>query len=67
MLLLLRSGWCKFRYLVPLLAGRGFPLEAKGRLYSACVQSVMLYGSETWPVKEENVIRLERNDVWMVR
>ena len=52
---------------MPLLASRGFPLEAKGRLYSAYVQSVMLYGSETWPVKEENVIKLERNDVWMVR
>ena len=34
----------------------------KGRLYSACVPSLKLYLSETWrPVKENNVIRLERN------
>ena len=26
-----------------------------------------LYGSETWPVKEKVVIRLERNGVGMVR
>ena len=27
----------------------------------------MLYGSETWPVKEEYMIRLERNDASIVR
>ena len=27
----------------------------------------MLYGSGTWPVKEEDVIRLERNGARMVR
>ena len=37
----------KFRDFVPLFASRGLPLEAKGRLYSMCVRSVMLYGSET--------------------
>ena len=52
---------------MPLLASRGLPLGAKDKLYSACVLSVMLYGNETWPVKEEDVNRLERNDVKMVR
>ena len=50
--------WCKFRYLVRLLASRGFPLGVKGRLYFAYVRSFMLYESETWPVKEEDVVRL---------
>ena len=27
----------------------------------------MLYGSDTWPVKKEDVIRLERNDARIVR
>ena len=27
----------------------------------------MLYGSMTWPVKEEDIKRLERNDVRMIR
>ena len=49
-----------------MLAGKGLPLEAKGRLYSACVRSVILYGSEAWPVIDENVIRLERNDANMI-
>ena len=50
-----------------MLASRGFPLGAKGRLYSACVCSVMLYGTETWSVKKEDVIGLENNDAKMVR
>ena len=52
---------------MPLLASRGPPLGAKGRLYSGCVLSIMLYGSETWPIKEEDVVRLERNDTRIVR
>ena len=47
--------------LVSLLAIRGLPLGKKGRLYSTCVRSFMLYGSETKPVKEDQ-IRLETND-----
>ena len=43
----IRSGWCKFRDLVPLLASTSLPLGAKDRLYSACAHSVMLYGRET--------------------
>ena len=55
-----RSGWCKSRDLVPLLASRG--LRAKDRLHSACVRSAMLHGSGKWPIKEVDVIRLDRND-----
>ena len=45
-----------FRDLVSLLASRDFPLGAKGRLCSMCVRS------ETWPVKKEYMIRLDRFD-----
>ena len=31
----IRSRWCKFRDLVPLIVSRGLPLGAKGRRYSA--------------------------------
>ena len=41
----IRRRWSKFRDLVSFVASRGLPLERKGRLYSACVHSVMLYGS----------------------
>ena len=45
-------------YLLPLLVTRGFPLGAKGRLYSVCVRSVVTW---KWDLKED-VIRLEIND-----
>ena len=59
--------WFKFRDLVSLLAIRGLSLVAKSRSYSTCVCGVMLYENETWPVKEEDVIRREKNDAKMVR
>jgi len=34
------------------------PLIARGRLYSSYVRSNMLHGSETWPVRKENVVAL---------
>ena len=63
----IRSGWKKFRELLPLLASRVFSLKMKGRVFEACVRSVVLYGSETWAVKEEDLTRLHRNDLRMVR
>jgi len=34
-------------------------LIRRGRLYSSCVQSSMLHGSETWPVRKENEVALQ--------
>jgi len=41
--------------------------EMRGRLYSSCVQSSMLYGSETGPVRKENKVALQRAEKRMVR
>ena len=52
----IRIGWNKFRQLVPLLTNKDVSLIMRGRLYSSCVRSSMLHGSETWPVRKENVV-----------
>ena len=39
----------------------------RGRLHSSCVRSSMLHGSETWPVRKENVVALQRAEMRMVR
>jgi len=39
----------------------------RGRLYSSCVRSSVLYGSETWPVRKENEVALQRAEMRMVR
>jgi len=42
-------------------------LTVRGRLYSSCVQSSMLHGSETWHVRKENEVALQRAEMRMVR
>ena len=44
----IRVGWNKFRQLVPLLTNKDISLIRRGKLYSSCVRSSMLHGSETW-------------------
>ena len=63
----IRIGWNKFRQLVPLLTNKDVSLIMRGKLYSSCVRSSMLHGSETWPVRKENVVALQRAEMRMVR
>ena len=55
------------RHLVPLLASRGLPCRTKGTSYFAIAYSAILSGNETWPITEEDVIKLKRNDANKVR
>ena len=52
----IQIGWNKFWQLVPLLTNKNVSLIMRGRLYSSCVRSSMLHGSETWPVRKENEV-----------
>jgi len=42
-------------------------LIRRGRFYGSCVQSTMLHGSDTWPVRKENEVALQRTETRMVR
>jgi len=63
----IQTGWNKFRQLVPVPTNRDRSLISRGRLYSSYVQSSMLHGSETWPVRKENEVALQRAEMRMVR
>jgi len=63
----IQIGWNKFRQLVPLLTNRDISLIRRGRVYSSCVRSSMLHGSETWPVRKENEVALQREEMRVVR
>ena len=63
----IRIGWNKFMQLVPLLTNKDVSLIMRGRLYSSCVRSSMLHGSETWCVRKENEVALQRVEMRMVR
>ena len=63
----IRIRWNKFGQLVPLLTSKDVSLIMRGRLYSSCVQSSMLHGSETWAVRKENEVALQQTEIRVVR
>jgi len=52
-----RCAWGKFMKLAPVLTSRGASLKVKGKVYRACIQSVLGYASETWAVKVDDMAR----------
>ena len=56
--MLSKIGWNKFRQLVPLLTNKDVSL---------ILPMLSLHGSETWPVRKEIVVALQRAEMRMVR
>lgn len=48
-----------FREILPFLTSRVLSIEVKGRLYKACIRSVMIDGSQTQVVKQEDLDHME--------
>jgi len=64
---IIQIGWNKFTQLVPLLTNKDVSLIMRGRLYNSCARNSMLHGSETWHVRKENEVALQRAEMRMVR
>ena len=62
-----KTAWKKFRELLPVLTSRHLSYKTRGHVYSSCVRSAMLHASETWPLTNTNLQRLQRNDRVMIR
>ena len=62
-----RINWVKFRKCGELLLENIFSLKIKGKIYRCCVRSAMLYGSETWCLKENGKAILRRRQRAMMR
>ena len=62
-----RIGWMKIRECRELLRGRRFSLRMKGMVCRSCIRSAMLYGSETWCLRETEMTILKRTERAMVR
>ena len=52
----------KFREYLPILTGKGFSLKLKGKVYATYVRSCLMHGSETWPMKVEHELKMNRTD-----
>ena len=62
-----KIGWAKFRECRELLYGKRFSLKMKGRVNRSCVRSAILYGSETWCLRESEMAILRRTERAMAR
>jgi len=62
-----RVGWAKFRECAEFLYGKRFSLKLKGKIYQSCVRPAILYGSETWCLKENELGILRRTERAMMR
>jgi len=62
-----RSAWKKFREYLPILTGKGFSLTLKGKVYATFVRSCLMHGTETWPIKVENELKMNRTEMSMIR
>ena len=64
---MIQTGWLKFRKLTGLLIGKGMSLRWKGIIYTTCIWPAMLYGSEIWPTKIEDIRKMQRSEMRMLR
>ena len=60
-------GWNRCRQLASFLTAKDIPFRDRGKVYDACIRSCMLHGSETWALNRENEVKLERNDMKILR
>ena len=63
---IVRSAWRKFSEYLPFVTGKGFSLKLKGKVYATCVNCLM-HGSETWPMKVQHELKLNRTEMSMIR
>ena len=61
------SSWGKFRELLPILTCRSLSWRTRWKVFSACVRSVLLYGTENWNMRTTHTNKLERTDRAMLR
>ena len=63
----IQTGWLKFMELSGLLIGKGMSLRAKEIIYTTCLRPAMLYDSEIWPTKIEDIRKMQRSEIRMLR
>ena len=63
----IQTGWLKFRELSGLLIGKGMSVKSKAIIYTTCIRHAMLYDSETWPTKIEDIRKIQRSEMRMLR
>ena len=56
----MRSGWTEFKECRDISLSKRFFFKIKERIYSSCVRSTMLFGSEVWCLRQNELDILKR-------
>jgi len=62
----IRSAWKKLKSSQSICVYQprnGFSLKLKGNVNTSCVRSCLIYGCETWPMKTEHELKLDRTEL----
>jgi len=57
----------KFREYLAIHTAIGFSLKQKGKVYATCVRSCLMHCTETWPMKVDHELKLNRTEMSMIR
>ena len=50
-----------------ILTGKGLSLKLKGKVYATCMKSCLMHSSESWPMKVEHELKMNRTEMSMIR
>ncbi|KAK9126481.1 hypothetical protein Scep_015327 [Stephania cephalantha] len=59
-----KFGWKKWRSATGVICDRNVPTKLKGKFYRIAIRPAMLYGSECWAVKQQQLhkVNVARNE-----
>ena len=63
----IKAGWIKWRSATGVLCDRRIPVKLKGKFYRTAIRPAMLYGSECWATKKQNVQKMGVAEMRMLR
>ena len=63
----IQTGWLKFKELSGMLIGKGMSVKSKGIIYTTYTRLAMLYGSETWATTIDDIRKMQRSEMRMLR
>ena len=63
----IKAAWGKWREVAGVVCDKKMPIRLKVKIYSTVVRPVLMYGSETWALRQKEEAKLERTEMRMLR
>ena len=63
----IKAVWGKWREVAGVVCDKKMPIRLKVKIYSTVVRPVLMYGSETWALRQKEESKLEGTEMRMLR